>query len=134
LPCIVFEYKICQNNNSIELNSFVSLSIYVGTCQLWNHFLDLAKLYGRHIVYADGGRWYYHENQLHSLTTSKNIIGRVPKYVTARTENFDDYYHCISGQVPHVYKWPRLFVFMHNLRTSHIEFSLLTRIIRDENI
>ena len=82
------------------------------------------------MVYADGGRWYYHENQLHCTTSvQKNIIGRVTKYVTDGTENLDDYYPCITGELPHVYKWLRLFVFMHNLRISHFKFSLLTRIM-----
>ena len=66
------------------------------------------------MVYADGGRWYYHENQLRSLISSKIIVGRGAKYVTDGTENLDDYYPCLTGELPHVYKWLRLFVFMHN--------------------
>jgi hypothetical protein len=67
-------------------------------------------------------------NYTHS-SLQKNIIGREPKYVNDRTENLDDYYPCIKGGLPHVYKWLRLFVFMHNLRTLHFKFSLLTRIM-----
>ena len=67
-------------------------------------------------------------NYTHS-SVQKNIIGRVTKYVTDGTENLDDYYPCITGELPHVYKWLRLFVFMHNLRISHFKFSLLTRIM-----
>ncbi|MRN61139.1 MAG: hypothetical protein FIO03_03670 [Nitrosopumilales archaeon] len=81
--------------------------------------------------------WYMHMvvdgitmkiNYTHS-SVQKNIIERVTKYVTDGTENLDDYYPCIKGELPHVYKWLRLFVFMHNLRISHFKFSLLTRIM-----
>ena len=81
--------------------------------------------------------WYMHMvvdgitmkiNYTHS-SVQKNIIERVTKYVTDGTENLDDYYPCIKGELPHVYKWLRLFVFMHDLRISHFKFSLLTRIM-----
>jgi hypothetical protein len=81
--------------------------------------------------------WYMHMvvdgitmkiNYTHS-SVQKNIIERVTKYVTDGTENLDDYYPCIKGELPHVYKWLRLFVFMHNLKISHFKFSLLTRIM-----
>ena len=66
-------------------------------------------------------------NYTHS-SVQKNIIGRGAKYVTDGTENLDDYYPCIKGELPHIYKWLRLFVFMHNLRISYFKFSLLTQV------
>ena len=68
--------------------------------------------------------WYMHMvvdgitmkiNYTHS-SVQKNIIERVTKYVTDGTENLDDYYPWIKGELPHVYKCLRLFVFMHNLK------------------
>jgi len=57
---------------------------------------SLIKLYGKHIVYSDGGSWYPEAcNSLrlkHILYTpfEKNIIERAIEYIKDRTEAFDD--------------------------------------------
>ena len=88
---------------------------------------SLIKLYGKHIVYSDGGTWYPEacislglKHRLHS-SFEKNVIERAMEYVKDRTENFDDYYPCIkkeSCSLSHVYRSVILFVFMHNMITK----------------
>ena len=64
-------------------------------------FLDsLIKIYGKHIVYSDGGTWYPEacislglEHRLHS-PYEKSIVERTIEYLKDRTEIFDDYYPC----------------------------------------
>ncbi|HZC49669.1 MAG TPA: hypothetical protein VE244_11480 [Nitrososphaeraceae archaeon] len=58
---------------------------------------SLVNLYGKHIVYSDGGTWYPEactslglKHGLHS-SFEKSIVERVMKYVKDRTEYFDDY-------------------------------------------
>jgi hypothetical protein len=60
-----------------------------------------------------------------------NVIERVVQSLKDRTEGFDDYYPCVKEEceLEHVYKWTRLFVFMHNVVRAHIKFSLLTHLI-----
>ena len=86
---------------------------------------SLVKLYGKHIVYSDGGTWYPDacrtlglEHRLHS-PYEKSIIERTIEYFKDRTECFDDYYPCARRggcNISHVYSWMRLFVFMCNNR------------------
>ena len=81
-------------------------------------------MYGKHIVYSDGGTWYPEAcvslNLKHRLHSSyeKSIVERTIEYLKDRTEAFDDYYYPLmkSGlcNLRHVHKWPILFVFMHN--------------------
>jgi putative transposase len=88
---------------------------------------SLIKLYGKHIVYYDGGTWYPEacislglKHRLHS-SFEKNVIERAMEYVKDRTENFDDYYPCIKKEgcsLSHAYRWVILFVFMHNMITK----------------
>ena len=83
----------------------------------------LIKIYGKHIVYSDGGTWYPEacvslglEHRLH-LPYEKSIVERTIEYLKDRTEAFDDYYPCIKAglcNLRHVHKWLTLFVFMHN--------------------
>lgn len=82
------------------------------------------KLYGKHVVYSDGGPWY--PEACHSLGLKyrlhspyeKSIIERTIEYFKDRTECFDDYYPCTKHgcNISHVYSWIRLFVFMCNNR------------------
>ena len=61
---------------------------------------SLIKLYGKHIVYSDGGSWYPEacnslrlKHILHS-PFEKSVIERAMEYIKDRTEAFDDYYPC----------------------------------------
>jgi putative transposase len=81
-------------------------------------------MYGKHIVYSDGGTWYPEacvslnlKHRLHSSYEEKSIVERTIEYLKDRTEAIDDYYPCIRTglcNLQHVYKWLILFVFMHN--------------------
>src|SRR5205085_706686 len=84
---------------------------------------SLVKLYGKHIVYSDGGTWYPEacisiglKHRLHA-SYQKRIIERTMEYVKDRTEGFDDYYPCkkLGCNLNHVYQWFVLFIFLHNL-------------------
>src|SRR5215204_3656905 len=85
---------------------------------------SLVKLYGRQIVYSDGGTWYPEaclslglKHRLHS-SFEKSIIERAMEYVKDRTENFDDYYPCRKKSdcnLNHVYRWFVLFILLYNL-------------------
>jgi putative transposase len=87
---------------------------------------SLVKLYGKHIVYSDGGTWYPEacislglKHRLHS-SLGKSIIERAMEYVKDRTENFDDYYPCrkkLDCDLNHVYHWFTLFIFLHNIKS-----------------
>jgi putative transposase len=84
---------------------------------------SLIKIYGKHIVYSDGGSWYPEaclslglEHKLHS-PYEKSIVERTIEYLKDRTESFDDYYPCMKAglcNLRHVHKWLTLIVFMHN--------------------
>ena len=87
---------------------------------------SLIKLYGKHIVYSDGGSWYPEacnslglKHILHS-PFEKSVIERSMEYVKDRTECFDDYYPCMKEKedfyrsISHVHKWMTLFIFMYN--------------------
>jgi putative transposase len=86
---------------------------------------SLVKLYGKHIVYSDGGSWYHEacislelKHRLHS-PFKKSIIERTIECVKDRTENFDDYYPCrkeLDCELNHVYHWFTLFIFLHNIK------------------
>jgi putative transposase len=84
---------------------------------------SLIRMYGKHIVYSDGGTWYPEAcvslNLKHRLHSSyeKSIVERTIEYLKDRTEAIDDYYPCIRTglcNLQHVYKWLILIVFMHN--------------------
>jgi putative transposase len=88
---------------------------------LQNHFLNLL-LYGKHVVYSDGGTWFPDacislglKHRLHS-SFEKSIIERAKDYVKDRTENFDDYYPCrrkrLDCKLNHIYHWFTLFIFL----------------------
>ncbi len=72
---------------------------------------SLVKVYGKHVVYSDGGMWHpeaCHSSGLqHTLHSSyeKNIIERTIEYFKDRIECFDDYYPCIRHgcNISHVY-------------------------------
>jgi putative transposase len=98
---------------------------------------SLVKIYGKHIVYIDGGTRYPEacislglEHRLHS-PYEKSIVERTIEYLKDRTEAFDDYYPCTKTglcNLQHVYKWLILIVFMHNsVIKSHIKFSNIRR-------
>jgi putative transposase len=63
---------------------------------------SLIKLYGKHIIYSDGGILIVSRSlqiagiKQHILHSSfeKSIIERAIEYVKDRTEGFDDYYPC----------------------------------------
>jgi putative transposase len=105
----------------------------------------LIKLYGKHIVYSDGGSWYPDAcNSIglkHILHTSfeKSIIERAIEYVKDRTGYFDDYYPCRKSivfdcNVVHVYQWMTLFVFLHNLSKPQSKLSILKFLIRGRKV
>jgi putative transposase len=98
---------------------------------------SLVRIYGKYIVYSDGGSWYPEacislglKHRLHS-SYEKSIVERTTEYLKDRTEAFDDYYPCIRTglcNLQHVYKWLILIVFMHNnVIKSHIKFSSIRR-------
>ena len=104
---------------------------------------SLIKIYGKHIVYSDGGSWYPEacsylglKHLLHS-PLEKSIIERSIEYFKDRTENFDDYYPCrhnsIEYGLTHVHNWLGLFVFMHNADILHIKFMKLVLQMRGDN-
>ncbi len=83
---------------------------------------SLIRLYGKHVVYSDGGPWYPDacgtlglEHRLHS-SYEKSIIERTIEYFKDRTECFDDYYPCTRHgcDISHVQCWIGMFVFMYN--------------------
>ena len=101
---------------------------------------SLVNLYGKHIVYSDGGSWYPETcNSLmlkHILHSSfeKNIIERAMEYVKDRTESFDDYYPCrkkaVDCNLTHVYQWLILFVFLYNLSKSQSKINIMKFLMR----
>jgi putative transposase len=102
---------------------------------------SLIRLYGKHIVYSDGGTGYPEAcNSLglkHILHSSyeKSIIERAIEYVKDRTEGFDDYYPCrksvvIDCNLIHVYQRMTLFTFLYNLSKSRSELNILKFLIR----
>jgi len=96
---------------------------------------SLAKLYGKHIVYSDGGTWYPEACNSLGLTHilhspfEKSIIERTMESVKDRTECFDDdYYPCLiksDCNLSHVYQWIILFVYMYN--RSDLTFSKINQ-------
>ena len=104
---------------------------------------SLIKLYGKHIVYSDGGTWYHEAcNSLgikHRLHRSfeKSIIERSMEYVKDRTEGFDDYYPCrksvMDCNLIHVYHWMIAFTCLHNLSRSYSESGLLNYLTGGKN-
>ena len=98
---------------------------------------SLIKLYGKHIVYSDGGSWYPEacnslglKHTLHS-PFEKSVIERAMEYVKDRTE---DYYPCrkeaVDCNLAHVYRWFVLFVFLYNLSKSQSKINILKFLIR----
>lgn len=85
---------------------------------------SLIRMYGKHIVYSDGGTWYPEacvslnlKHRLHSSYEKSIVVERTIEYLKDRTEAFDDYYPCTKTglyNLQHVYKWVILIVFMHN--------------------
>jgi putative transposase len=107
-------------------------------------FLGLIELYGKHIVYSDGGTWYHEacnslrvkQNILHS-PFEKSVIERAIEYIKDRTEAFDDYYYpCRKKAVidcnnlAHVYRWFVLFVFLYNLSKSQSKINITKFLMR----
>ena len=101
---------------------------------------SLIKLYGKHIVYSDGGSWYPEAcNSLrlkHILHTpfEKSVIERAIEYIKDRTEAFDDYYPCrkkaVDCNLAHVYRWFVLFVFLYNLSKSQSKINIIKFLMR----
>ena len=119
---VVLGIYISRHRNMLVAESFIK---------------SLIEIYGRHVVYSDGGTWYPEacsslglEHRLHS-SYEKSIIERVVQFLKDRTEAFDDYYPCMKKgcRLEHVYKWIGLFVFMYNAVRAHIKFRLLTHLI-----
>jgi putative transposase len=83
----------------------------------------LIKIYGKQIVYSDGGIWYPEscislrlEHRLQS-PYEKSIVDRTVEYLKGRTQAFDDYYPCMRAglcNLRHVHKWLIQFIFIHN--------------------
>ena len=100
---------------------------------------SLVKVYGKHIVYSDGGTWYPEacnslglRHILHS-PFEKSIIERTMESMKDRTECFDDYYPCSRKNdcnLLHVYQWIVLFVYMYN--RSAFTFSKINQWLRNE--
>jgi putative transposase len=102
---------------------------------------SLIEIYGRHIVYSDGGTWYPEafsslslEHRLHS-SYEKSLIERVVECLKDRTEGFDDCYACMKEEceLEHVFNWTGLLVFMYNDVRAHIKFGLLTHLMDYDN-
>jgi putative transposase len=102
---------------------------------------SLIKIYGKHIVYSDGGSWYPEACSFlglkHLLHTSfeKSIIERSIEYFKDRTENFDDF-TLARKQLDMILRMyiigSGLFVFMHNADTLHIKFMKFVLLMRGE--
>jgi len=101
---------------------------------------SLIKLYGKHVVYSDGGSWYPEacnslglKHILHS-PFEKSIIERAMEYVKDRTEGFDDYYPCrkkvVDCNLIHVYQWLILFIFLYNLSKSQSKINIIKFLIK----
>ena len=101
---------------------------------------SLINLYGKHIVYSDGGSWYPEacnslglKHTLHS-PFEKSVIERAMEYVKDRTESFDDYYPCrkkaVDCNLTHVYRWFVLFVFLYNLSKSQSKINFIKFLMR----
>ncbi|MGA8914115.1 MAG: DDE-type integrase/transposase/recombinase [Nitrososphaeraceae archaeon] len=101
---------------------------------------SLIKLYGKHIVYSDGGSWYPEacnslglKHTLHS-PFEKSVIERAMEYVKDRTESFDDYYPCrkkaVDCNLAHVYRWFVLFIFLYNLSKSQSKINIIEFLMR----
>ncbi|MFZ0510031.1 MAG: DDE-type integrase/transposase/recombinase, partial [Candidatus Nitrosopolaris sp.] len=80
---VVLGVYISRHRNMLVVESFLK---------------SLIEIYGRHIVYSDGGTWYSEacsslglEHRLHS-SYEKSLIERVVVCLKDRTEAFDDYY------------------------------------------
>ena len=83
---------------------------------------SLVLIYGRHIIYTDGGTWYDKacnviglKHYLHS-PFQKSLMERVNQYLKDRIESFDDY-PCVQKDecnLFHVYNWIQFFVSMYN--------------------
>ncbi|MFZ0514574.1 MAG: DDE-type integrase/transposase/recombinase [Candidatus Nitrosopolaris sp.] len=119
---VVLGFYISRHRNMVVVESFLK---------------SLIEIYGRHMVYSDGGTWYLEacsslglEHRLRS-SYEKSIIERVVQRLKDRTEGFDDYYPCMKEEceLEHVYNWTGLFVFMYDTVRAHIEFRLLTHLI-----
>ena len=115
-------YYISRHRNMIVAESFLR---------------SLIMIYGKHVVYSDGGTWYPEaciflglEHRLHS-PHEKSIVERTIEYLKDRTETFDDYYPCMKAglcNLRHIHKWLILFVFMHNsVVKSRIKFYNIRR-------
>jgi putative transposase len=101
---------------------------------------SLIQLYGKHIVYSDGGTWYPEacsslrlKHILHS-PFEKSVIERAMEYIKDRTEGFDDYYPCtkkaVDCNLSHVYQWLTLFVFLYNLSKSQSKINIIKFLTR----
>ena len=101
---------------------------------------SLINLYGKHIVYSDGGSWYPEacnslglKHTLHS-PFEKSVIERAMEYVKDRTESFDDYYPCrkkaVDCNLAHVYRWFVLFIFLYNLSKSQSKINFIKFLMR----
>ena len=85
---------------------------------------SLITIYGKHIVYSDGGTWY--PEACSSLGLTHMLILHLKRALLKeqsnqskidRTECFDDYYPCLrkSGcNLSHVYQWIILFVYLYD--------------------
>jgi len=100
---------------------------------------SLVKVYGKHVVYSDGGTWYPEacnslglRHILHS-PFEKSIIERTMESIKDRTECFDDYYPCLRKSdccnLSHVHQWIVLFVYMYN--RSGFTFSKINQWLRN---
>jgi putative transposase len=101
---------------------------------------SLIQLYGKHIVYSDGGSWYPEacislrlKHILHS-PFEKSVIERAMEYIKDRTEGFDDYYPCTKKafdcNLAHIYQWLTLFVFLYNLSKSQSKINIIKFLTR----
>ena len=88
----------------------------------------LVVMYGKRVVYSDGGTWYPEacaalglEHRLHS-PYEKSLIERTNQYLKDRIEGFNDYYPCMRRgcDLAHVKNWLNLFVDMHYARRRRI--------------
>lgn len=101
---------------------------------------SLVSIYGKHIIYTDGGTWYDQacnviglKHYLHS-SIEKSLMERVNQYLKDRIESFDDYYPCRQEECNlfHVNNWIQFFISMYNdtiANNNHFELEKEVNII-----
>lgn len=89
---------------------------------------SLAKKYGKHLVYGNGGTQHPEacsalglEHRIHS-PYEKSLVERVDRFLKDGARGFDNYYPCTKEgcDLQHARDWLNLFVDMHHARGRHM--------------